>query len=221
MILNAQHGITASIGESSVVPGDDELFGGPGNDHLYGNGGQDFAKYVYAMAPVTASLAAGKASADGYGGTDLYFSIENLEGSDLNDHLTGDDNANVLKGNFGSDQLFGGDGDDVLYGGEQNIEWIYGNGQDNDYLNGGPGNDLLHGGPQNDIFVFANGDGSDIIDDYSAGEIIDLQPFGFTAGTTEEIVNGSKIITVENDVVIKLLNYTGAVTYKRKLLSTE
>ncbi|MBX2871632.1 MAG: hypothetical protein KTR30_06020 [Saprospiraceae bacterium] len=169
---------------SPTYVGNDKLYGGPGNDTLNGNGGEDTAGYKNAAGGVTASLADGKASNDGDGGTDTFIEIENLEGSQYNDHLFGDDKANILYGLAGSD-----------------------------YLDGGKGLDTLIGGAGNDYFAFGPGDGSSIIADYTVGDIIDCQQFGATNQVSEAVINGSKIITIEGDVRVTLENYTGPVEY--------
>ena len=46
--------------------------------------------------------------------------IENLIGSNFDDHLVGNELNNLITGGEGSDSLDGGDGDDELYGGEGN-----------------------------------------------------------------------------------------------------
>jgi Ca2+-binding RTX toxin-like protein len=106
------------------------------NDRFDGGAGTDTVDYSDAPGAVTASLASGTASNNGYGyyGTDTFISIENLIGSSHDDTLTGDGNANVLTGGDGADTLSGGGGNDVLYG------------------DGGA--DTLTGGTGADTFVF-------------------------------------------------------------------
>ena len=124
--------------------GDDVLTGGLGADALIGGDGNDTASYVDALAAVTASLA-DPSDGTGEAAGDSYDSIENLEGSELDDTLIGDDNANILIGNPGDDLLAGGDGDDTLIG--------------------GAGADTIDGGAGTDTVTYA---------DSSAGVTVDL-----------------------------------------------
>ncbi len=68
-------------------------------------------------------------------------SIENLQGSPVNDLILGNTAANGING---------GGGDDILIG--------------------GLGGDTLAGGPGRDTFVYAPGDGTDMVTDFNPGE---------------------------------------------------
>ncbi|BCM26284.1 calcium-binding protein [Methyloradius palustris] len=97
--------------------GNDTLEGMGGNNTLNGGNGSDTASYAHADAAVTASLVTNTGNIAGGLGSDVYSSIENLEGSSFNDLLTGDVNANLLSGGAGNDTLIGGGGADTLRGG--------------------------------------------------------------------------------------------------------
>ncbi len=97
--------------------GTDVFRGGAGNNSFFGGNGIDTADYSTATGAVTASLALGGASNNGYNGTDTYNGIENLTGSVNNDTLTGDSNNNVINGNDGDDLIIGSTGNDTLNGG--------------------------------------------------------------------------------------------------------
>ncbi|MEG1817486.1 retention module-containing protein [Pseudomonas sp.] len=130
--------------------GNDLLIGGAGNDQLNGGAGIDTASYAGAGSGVTVSLASAGAQNTGGAGTDILTGMENLIGSDYNDHLTGDGNANLLIGGLGNDTLIGGGGNDVLIG--------------------GAGNDTLSGGSGNDIFLWQQGNtGRDVVTDFTPG----------------------------------------------------
>ena len=84
--------------------GDDTLFGGSGNDALDGGDGEDTAHYGNSNSGVTVNLLEGP----GTGGTaegDVLVNIENVMGSEQDDHLTGDQFANELHGGGGDDLL--------------------------------------------------------------------------------------------------------------------
>src|SRR5688572_11699471 len=104
--------------------GNDVIYGGTGADWIDGGAGTDKASYADSGAGVTVSLW----THEGFGGEaegDELYNIENLEGSNYNDHLYGDGFANSISGLNGNDVLKGGGGADIL--------------------NGGSGTDTLHG----------------------------------------------------------------------------
>ncbi|MFK3795394.1 retention module-containing protein [Pseudomonas sp. NPDC088444] len=130
--------------------GDDMLFSGPGNDLLDGGAGNNTANYSLATAGVTVSTAELGPQHTGGAGIDTLVNIQNLIGSNYNDHLTGDQGNNVLNGGLGNDVLNGGAGDDILIG--------------------GPGNNILTGGEGHDTFLYQAGNtGHDTITDFSFG----------------------------------------------------
>lgn len=141
--------LNGSEGNDKIFGGDvsgDNLVGGPGNDLLDGQGGEwDTAWYHFQgeTTGIVADLSAGT-STDGQGGTDTLVSIENIEGSEFDDHITGDSNNNFLSGNEGDDVLLGGAGDDGLAGRDGNDQ-LFGE-AGNDYLDASAGDDLMDGG---------------------------------------------------------------------------
>lgn len=137
--------------------GDDILFSGAGNEVLDGGAGHNTASYALAGSGVTVSTAELGPQHTGGAGTDTLINIQNLIGSDYNDHLTGDYEANVINGGLG-----------------------------NDVLVGGLGNDTLTGGAGHDTFKWLAGDsGHDLVTDFSLGaDTLDLSKLlqGFGAG---------------------------------------
>jgi Ca2+-binding RTX toxin-like protein len=98
----------------SGAGGDDVLLGGDGSDTENGGAGSDIASYQGSPSGVTVDLSKSGPQDTGGSGTETLSEIENLRGSDSDDHLTGDASANVLDGRFGADTLVGGDGIDTL-----------------------------------------------------------------------------------------------------------
>jgi len=96
--------------------GDDILLGGGGVDRLDGGDGQDWTSYLTSSGAVSVNLAIGKGSGGDATGETL-ISIENLQGSALNDTLVGSAANNSLDGFYGDDRLTGGAGADTLDGG--------------------------------------------------------------------------------------------------------
>lgn len=92
---------------------------GGGKDRYDGGSGSDTVAYWTSNEAVSASLLLGRGSS-GDAARDLYTSIENLGGSNHDDHLTGDHGRNYLRGYFGRDTLLGGGGVDRLEGGASN-----------------------------------------------------------------------------------------------------
>ena len=143
---------------SDHLTGDDThnwLAGGAGADTLDGGTGGGTAGYLGSPAGVTVDLATGV----GQGGDaegDMLSSIERIEGSLFDDHLTGDDADNSLLGFWGDDILEGGAGGDWLFGGKSDDTLSGGEGDD--YLDGGAGADAIDGGEGNDDASYVSAD---------------------------------------------------------------
>ena len=131
-------------------------------------------------------------------------SIENVVGSNDDDHLIGSRKSNDLSGLDGDDKLFGGRGNDDLDGGDGNDLLDGGPGRDNldggdgnddlsggnsrdflkgglgdDILAGGRGRDILEGGEGSDTFIFEWHNGRDVITDFSVDEdVLDFSQTG-------------------------------------------
>uniref|UniRef100_UPI0018FE1C21 beta strand repeat-containing protein n=2 Tax=Pseudomonas bohemica TaxID=2044872 RepID=UPI0018FE1C21 len=144
--------LVAGAGDNELFgdDGNDTLFSGPGNDLLDGGSGNNTADYSLATAGVTVSTAETGAQHTGGAGVDTLVNIQNLIGSNYDDHLTGDQGNNLLNGGLGNDVLNGGAGDDILIG--------------------GPGNNTLTGGLGSDTFQYQAGNtGHDTITDFNFG----------------------------------------------------
>jgi Ca2+-binding RTX toxin-like protein len=155
------------------LKGDDVLNGGAGADTLIGMDGSDWASYQGSPAAVTVNFATGYA----YGGDatgDIFWTIENLQGSEHNDTLIGDDRINQLLGMGGNDFLDGG--------------------QNNDYLGGGDGNDLLKGGGGADMLVGGAGIDTATYADADVGVTVSLMTAAGTGGDAD----GDTFQNVEN-----------------------
>ncbi|MGD1917886.1 MAG: calcium-binding protein, partial [Pleurocapsa sp.] len=126
--------------------GDDLILGGNGNDLTDGGAGSDTADFSDIDFEITANLEHGVAqyNVNGVVVEDQLVSIENLNGSALNDYFTGDDLANIFQGGDGVDTLEGLGG--------------------NDTITGDKGDDLKIGGDGDDRLIWNNGDGSDTIE---------------------------------------------------------
>lgn len=129
--------------------GRDQFLSSLGSDHYYGGEGRDEISYTFSDSGVTVNLATGL-GAQGEATGDRYDSIENVYGSQHNDHIIGDSFANQLYGGRGHDRLEGGDGNDKLFGDDGR-----------DRLHGGEGEDHLHGGSGID-FLYGNDDDDDL-----------------------------------------------------------
>ncbi len=131
------------IGNDRLIggAGNDVLRGGIGRDILDGGTGNDWASYFFDGA-VTLNLGGGTGGGAARG--DVFYSIENIQGSDTgSDRLIGDISANRIIGHGGNDVLVGKDGDDELEG-DEGQDLLYG-GTGNDFLDGASGNDTLNG----------------------------------------------------------------------------
>jgi Ca2+-binding RTX toxin-like protein len=105
----------------------------------------------------------------------------------------------TINGTNESEVLTGTNSDDLIYG-FSGFDTIFG-GSGNDTISGGRGNDTLWGGAGDDVFLFdERGFGSDIIEDFSAGDRLDLRVFNVADLTTlspyiTESVGGVEITT--------------------------
>ena len=90
---------------------------------------------------------------------DVFYSIENLRGSDYHDTLQGDGEDNTIEGLEGNDLIAGLGGNDTLVGGEGHDGFDGGGGDDS--IEGGSGKDTLTGGGDND--TLRGGDDGDTL----------------------------------------------------------
>ncbi|MDE0511264.1 MAG: M10 family metallopeptidase [Gammaproteobacteria bacterium] len=153
--------------------GDDILQGGAGADRLDGGSGIDTLSYQDSDEGITVSLVEGMTEG-GHAEGDVLVDIENVIGSDYDDHLKGDDSANQLAGGKGDDYFFGYDGNDELRGNDGD-----------DILEGWAGADRLDGGEGDDTVTYWHSD---------AGVTVNLD-LGNGAGGHAE---GDVIADVEN-----------------------
>ncbi len=171
-----QDGEESKAGDDSFwgFGGDDLFIAGSGFNHIYGGADNDTIAYLDASNGVTVDMRKedGKSyfevngvEYDGQTNAqwrDYVYEMENVIGTQFNDHLTGDNDDNILNGMDGNDILDGGAGDDTLVSGE--------------------GNDTLTGGLGKDTFVLNGGENT--ITDFDANEgdriEIDLDAYGMT-----------------------------------------
>src|SRR5688572_15536988 len=137
--------------------GKDRLVGGGGGDLLLGGSGNDTADYSDHTAGVYVTL-------DGIANDGLYRQqigfeanvvvprplsresdnvrpdIENVIGTEADDHLEGNDGSNTLVGRGGDDILTGGNGSDLLRAGDGN-DTLFGSDGSRDTVDGGLGDD--------------------------------------------------------------------------------
>ncbi|MCO6490875.1 MAG: hypothetical protein J5I98_20825 [Phaeodactylibacter sp.] len=191
--------------------GDDKLNGGSQSDIIDGGDGIDTVTYSDFSSGVTVNLTTGIGSP--VNGNDTLISIENIDGSNNNDHLTGDSNDNVLKGLDGDDTLNGEAGDDYLYGDTLGA----------DTLNGGDGDDAIYAGLHGDVIDGGNGTKDYLSYYYIASTIgvnIDIAAgtaIGINGGIQDTFTNiesfyasnGDDIITADNSGR-RMYGYDGA-----------
>lgn len=164
--------------------GSDIVFGDAGNDtlsvsvsllgeldELHGGDGTDFVTFEDLSSSIfidlvlnggearTSGLTTQSTNADRLVAT--LDGLENVTGSQFDDHLAGDASANKLIGNAGNDFLDGRSGNDTLEGGDGDDVLLGYLGDD--VLTGGEGADYLEGGDGNDTYVFTFGDGNDTV----------------------------------------------------------
>ncbi len=106
---------------------------------------------------------------DGYGFTDVLISIEDVQGTNLDDTITGSSVDNriraregndIISGEGGNDEIFGGTGADTLSGGSGD-----------DFLRGGQGDDDIDGGSDWDVVGYRYNRANYIITDNGNGDV--------------------------------------------------
>ena len=149
--------------------GDDTINGGDGTDRL--DYRWDVTWLGGSEIGVTATFTGvGSGSAiDGFGDTDTFTGIEEIQGTEYDDRMTGQNGDEYFIGRDGNDTLDGGEGNDTLNGGDGNDTLIGNEGDDvliggeseadlRDVIYGGDGNDSIDGGYGNDELRGDNGD---------------------------------------------------------------
>ncbi|WP_305848857.1 MULTISPECIES: calcium-binding protein [unclassified Ruegeria] len=197
-----QDGEESKAGDDSFwgFGGDDLFIAGSGFNHIYGGGGDDTIAYLDASSGVTVDMRKedGKSyfEVNGveYDGKtsdkwrDYVYEVENVIGSQFDDHLIGDSGDNVLNGMDGNDILDGGEGNDTLVSGK--------------------GKDTLTGGQGKDTFVLNGGENT--ITDFDANEgdriEIDMDAYGMSGwfDLDHRIENGQIVLfskTTGEDIV--------------------
>lgn len=147
--------LTGGAGNDSLYggAGNDLFTGGTGSDYIEGGAGIDTVSYASSADWVYVDL--GKNSHwNGDARWDNIVQVENITGSNHDDHLLGDTGANTIRGGAGNDAITGREGNDVLDGGAGNDSMHGGTG--NDILIGGDGADLLDGGTNTDTVTYAS-----------------------------------------------------------------
>lgn len=148
-------------------PGMDNLHGGAGNDFLLGFTGTDFVdggtgfdqnSFQGNTTGVTVVYDEfGNGSAFNGSGTEFFFNVETISGSEFDDAIYANGNVGrTIFGLGGDDIIVGSDGEDILIGGLGD-DVIRGRGA-YDIVFGGLGNDLIQGGDGDD---FLRGDAGD------------------------------------------------------------
>ncbi len=126
--IDVQDPLSVSLYRSEFFPGD-------GADNVDSTTGQVAVRYYDAPAGITADLALGSVSNDGWGNIDTLIAVEGIGGSGFNDTLNLDDSDNLAWTESGNDIINALGGDDDIIGGAGN-----------DTLDGGDGEDTLNYG---------------------------------------------------------------------------
>lgn len=199
---DAKNFLSGGAGSDTIYGhgGDDHLEGGLGNDHLDGGEGYDVVSYDGDFA-VTVSLRHGHTHIEGLNGGSLYkhtlVSIEDVYGSNLDDHIYGNVETNYLFGRGGADYLSSGEGGDDFIDA--------GSGDDYISLHLSGGHQVIDGGEGSDEISFAPVPGSQQAVAGGPGVRIDLSATGaqeimedvFVTITSIEEVTG----TAGNDAI--------------------
>lgn len=190
----------------------DTLMGNEGGDRLDGGSGFDIATYQDSSVGLIVDLLFwGSNTGEAIG--DSYYSIEELWGSQHDDHLGGDNLDNTIHGLHGEDFIAGRKGNDFLYGDEQNdilqgeegIDSLYGQ-AGHDVLDGGVGGDLLEGGAGDDTY-YVDTDLDQVRESPGSGYDTVYTTATFTLHLTLADV---EVLRTTNDAGTKKINLTGS-----------
>jgi Ca2+-binding RTX toxin-like protein len=136
---------------------------GTDKDRFYGGDGLDTVSYIQATSAVEASLLLGR-GISGWASRDLYFDIENLNGSNFNDTLTGDNGRNQIVGFSGNDDINANGGVDRITGGSGNDDIDGGSGYDYSFYLGAQADyTITTNGNTTTVTANANNDGVDTL----------------------------------------------------------
>lgn len=141
--------------------GDDWLVGDAGRNTLNGGTGSDGASFINHLSSVRVAL--DNSFARSANATDIFVSIEKLQGSQYNDLLAGNSVSNDIFGDDGADKIYGRSGDDNLFGengrdfiyGERGNDWLYSE-NGGDWVVGAHFGNTLDGGTGTDTASYAN-----------------------------------------------------------------
>jgi Ca2+-binding RTX toxin-like protein len=183
--------IYANDGNDVVFAGEgsDDIFGGDGADGLNGQGGSDrfrpgldgdvdtidggetdespvgsndMVMLNAALAGVTVTLGDGLAN-DGPDNEDYDATIESVEGSLFDDHITLGAGGGTVLGSDGNDVIVGGAGNDILWGEDGNDD-LTGNAGADSYF-AGNGDDVLHNALDGAVDILSGGEGGEVAGD--------------------------------------------------------
>ena len=179
---------------------DDVFTATDGVDIDGGLGGSDTVDVSNFSAGARVDLEAGEMR-NGFTFAGFLNSIENVDGTTLDDNLSGDFNNNRLSGSDGDDLINGIGGANTLDGGAGADEVIGGSG--NDDISGGDGDDILRGRGGNE--TIDGGDGDDVVEVEGGTDTIDLG-----AGADEARIIGTfGTKTIDGGRNQDLLNFFG------------
>ncbi|HYC47443.1 MAG TPA: type I secretion C-terminal target domain-containing protein [Burkholderiales bacterium] len=206
---------------SDTTSGNERFEGMAGDDTIDGRGGLDYVMYTNSPSAVTVTFNGdGSGTATGGHGSDTFFGIEGVRGSNSADVLTGSnrtDSIEYFEGFGGNDTIHGNGGiDRIEYsqsGSGVTVNLVAGT------ATGGAGNDTFTGIEQimgsrfNDILTGDTGpnriDGSDGNDTIQGGEGDDV----LLGGAGDDSINGSfGVDTIDGGAGSDTLNRSGATT---------
>ena len=172
--------------------GEDTVRGGQQNDLVFGEAGNDL---VY--GDLGNDQVVGNEGNDtlygGTGTTEIDTGNDTLNGGDGNDVMFGEDGRDIVCGDMGSDTLYGGGGSDTLIGGVGD-----------DVLFGDEAADTLYGGDGRDGFVISSNSGGDVILDFADGvDTLRLSGLTFAELTLTQATTGT-VIQQGNQVLATL-----------------
>lgn len=211
--------ITAGDGNNTIDggAGDDAIAVGNGNNTIYSSDGLDFytigsgqnkIDFRNGTQGVIFDLASGIANNDGFGYTETFKPVRNVEGSDYADTFQGSALNDTISARNGNNMIYGNDGNDIITAGSGNDTITTGSGDDQisagdgiNTISDSNGDNFINSGSGDDTVT--TGDGNDQIDTGAGNDHVEA---GYGHNNVATYEGNDVVVTLSGEDVISLGN---------------